>query len=566
MTRQGGGHLNDGELLRYLDGELSPRETKRARTHLEACWECRTQLNSLEETIGECVRYRNSVASRLPDPPSPWFDIQRACQRIDQRHGGPAWTAVAWRGLSSLIARPRRWSMALAALAIALLVVDQFRNAPSVKAAELLEKASAQAESSLGGPRYIQISSGGKSATRIVGGAGFASLAPAEESLTGNLRPLFEEANYSWHDPLSAASFVTWRDSLSQKDDEVTTVTNPLAPGEKVYRIRTTTPVSRLAEATLQLTLDQLQPVHGAYRFRGYPLVEISAVAAPPALPEPVAVAASPAPAPVPPAPQPEPELVDVARPATPAEELRVLAALHRLGADLGAPVDVRRTGGHVMVTGFGVNPELRARIQEELSGMPRVSVDLETPHPVPPDTAAASAQHVTADPKVEQFQARIEAELGGRAAYDEFTGEILDLSDSLMSRMHALRRLADRFSPENEADLDAEDREILAGLRREHAQAAADLSARIDEKSRPVLLSLGASALISDPELPPAACWQEATTDLFASARRTEFLLGGLLGGTSTGTSPQDLSTQTLLSLTELRIRTGNYLQNALQ
>jgi len=563
MTKHESGHLDDGELLRYTDGEVSSREAKRIRKHLEACWECRTQLDEIERTIGDCVRTRNAVRGQMPEPPAPWLDIQRQFERIDEEARQEAWMARLWQGMSSLAARPRRWSMALATIVIAVLVVDQFRNAPSVRAAELLEKASISAEASLMEPRHIRIDSGSETLTRTIGGTQPVALSPEAESMVATLQPLFEEANYSWDDPLSAASFAAWRNSLGEKDDEVTTLRSSVAPEKKVYRIRTTTPASLLTEATLQLTVEDLKPLQGAYRFRGHALIEIASLAVPPA--PPIAVAEA-APAPAVPVAKPAPDPVEVFTPATPGEELQVMAALHRLGADLGAPVEVTRTDSQVVVSGVGVSPDLSGRIRDELSGIERVTVDFTTPAPAPLGTTGRNVEGAAIDPRIEQLQARMETELGGRAAYDQFTGEILDLTDTLMSRVHALRRLAEHFAPEDEAAMSPKEREILSDLLREHATAADELSARIEEQSRPVLLAVGANGLLSDPELPPADNWQDATAELLVDARRADILLASILGGASTETSPQDLSSQALLSLARLRIHTTDYLQNALQ
>ena len=69
-------HPEDGLLLRYLDGELPGRKARQVRTHLEACWQCRAQVEELEGAIGECVRYRKNVlAPSLPPPPEPWRSL-----------------------------------------------------------------------------------------------------------------------------------------------------------------------------------------------------------------------------------------------------------------------------------------------------------------------------------------------------------------------------------------------------------------------------------------------------------------------------------------------------------
>ena len=69
-------HPEDDQLLRYADGELTPRQARKIQAHLQACWQCRTELEELQNTIGECVRYRNHVlAEHLPEAPAAWRDL-----------------------------------------------------------------------------------------------------------------------------------------------------------------------------------------------------------------------------------------------------------------------------------------------------------------------------------------------------------------------------------------------------------------------------------------------------------------------------------------------------------
>src|SRR2546430_14387814 len=77
-------HLEDEQLLRYADGESRARDAAGIRSHLEACWQCREQLEQLQNTVGECVRYRkNILQSHLPPPPAAWNDIYRGFADID---------------------------------------------------------------------------------------------------------------------------------------------------------------------------------------------------------------------------------------------------------------------------------------------------------------------------------------------------------------------------------------------------------------------------------------------------------------------------------------------------
>jgi hypothetical protein len=102
-------HPEQSLLLRYIDGELPGRKSRAVQRHLEACWECRTEVEELQQTVAECVRYRKVVlAEALPAPPREWRDIYREFERID--------AATARRAFF-----PWRWGLAaaLAALAVA---------------------------------------------------------------------------------------------------------------------------------------------------------------------------------------------------------------------------------------------------------------------------------------------------------------------------------------------------------------------------------------------------------------------------------------------------------------
>ena len=63
-------HLEDDDLISYLDGELLPEEQERARLHLESCWSCRTRLTTKQTSIENFVRLRQDVLLPRQLPPS----------------------------------------------------------------------------------------------------------------------------------------------------------------------------------------------------------------------------------------------------------------------------------------------------------------------------------------------------------------------------------------------------------------------------------------------------------------------------------------------------------------
>jgi anti-sigma factor RsiW len=97
-------HPEQSLLLRYIDGELPGRKSRVVQRHLEACWECRTEVEELQETVAECVRYRKQILGEgLPAPPQEWRDIYREFDRIDA--DTPRRAFIPWRwGLAAAVA------------------------------------------------------------------------------------------------------------------------------------------------------------------------------------------------------------------------------------------------------------------------------------------------------------------------------------------------------------------------------------------------------------------------------------------------------------------------------
>ena len=44
-------HLNDDQLLAYLDGEMSMAQMRAVRNHLKLCWNCRSALAEIEAQV-----------------------------------------------------------------------------------------------------------------------------------------------------------------------------------------------------------------------------------------------------------------------------------------------------------------------------------------------------------------------------------------------------------------------------------------------------------------------------------------------------------------------------------
>jgi hypothetical protein len=516
-------HPGEEQLLRFADGELRTREAAAVRAHLEACWGCRTELEGLQRAIGDYVRYHEN--GPVPEPLRPWADLRVRMEKLDQP-----------RAMAPSRA-PNRWLAAAAVVLVACLAVYRFGRPPAVSAAELLRRSVAAEVSAPRQQRQIRVRTRSRSFTRP-------ALQPvASETGAAPVEALFAAARFNWEDPLSTRSYAAWHDGLSQKEDAVE---SPGGSEAGTVRIRTTTAHNALAEATITLRSQDLSPVSETFQFRGSEWVEISEVPSQPAPAPAIAQEQAPEAAP---AARTEAAGAD----AGPTRELQVVAALHRIGADLGEPIELTRSGRQLLVTGTGMEPDRQQQVRSSLAGLPDVAVRFDNPTPVDAEAGAGRAALSIAAARV-PLQAEIEKAVGGRVAFEKFANRALDLSESAMARAHALRNLAERFPASAEAQLDPRDRSLLAMLRREHAQQLAAAAAEIQASLHPVLASLGADY----PQMQSGSAawpnWQAGAGQVFASAQEADQLLNVLLAGADSRLPPASVPAQLASALERLR------------
>ncbi|HBY64466.1 MAG TPA: hypothetical protein DEH78_31995, partial [Solibacterales bacterium] len=326
-------HLEGERLAAFAAAELPPSEMSAAENHLAGCGECRERVQQTQAALDGFAEYHQEWKRAMP-PPKPWTAL-----RLEGSRGARA--ARLW------------WAAAAAAAVGAVLLVSTFRP-QTVSAAELLEKALTR-ERQPAPPRRLRIKVQNLLYTRPAVGS---DRTPA---LAG-LKERFEAAHFDWENPLSAGAFHNWRSRLPQKEDSVTV----LSGSEQGYRITTKTNSGQLAQVALTLRASDLRAVQNVLTFRDTLTVELLEEAEPAA---PYVAAPAPAPGAMP----AEPSAVSPA-----ASELDVLAALHRIGADLGEPVEVERRGETLTVTATGLDEERRRELREALETLPGVSVRFE--------------------------------------------------------------------------------------------------------------------------------------------------------------------------------------------
>ncbi len=495
MSKQRSGHPDEEQLLRYADGELSPRESAELKLHLEACWDCRAALERVESAVADCVYYRKNVLqTHLPPPPAPWRELTPgfAAIRAEIAAETPPW----WRALWEAISTPRIWIPAVAALAVAaFVIVPEFQNAPRVEAAALLRKAVAAAPGPTK-PRRLRIRT-----------------SQAEEARMITVQPLFARARFDAADPLSARAYFDWSTGLGATKTEAVT-----ERGE-YYDIATHTTASEMTDALLTLRQENLAPTRGMFTFKDAGWVEITEV---PTAGADITSSTPPLPrrenAPVPPAAIPPIELA----PATVADELRVLEALHRMGADLGDPIEVARDGAFVNVRGFGLDPRRQTQIEQAVrQAAPNARVQFAA-EGTGPEPAAVSSTALAVRAGASPLEAQLERQLGSRPAVSQFSSDIFERTERIMERAHAIQRLAGRF-PDARATLGAAELGVYTAMQRDHTRALLTAQRELSDLLKPILPGSNPGGGVAATTATPAA--------LFAAARTLERSLSMLLG-----------------------------------
>jgi len=158
------------------------------------------------------------------------------------------------------------------------------------------------------------------------------------------------------------------------------------------------------------------------------------------------------------------------------------------------------------------------------------------------------------------RFQQRMERQLGGHVFFERLSAQLLDLNEAAMARAYALRRLAQQFPAQAGTQLSAGDRRTLVRLGREHAEALLQAESQIEHLLHPVLTPLGGTANAVQQSMSAAHAWQPATEELFRDARHVETLLAAMLDVSPRIGSNQDLPSQVLTGLAQLRASLDNY------
>ncbi|HMF78381.1 MAG TPA: hypothetical protein VK604_22170 [Bryobacteraceae bacterium] len=333
-------HLPDADLLLYLDGEMPPKDATICRTHLEYCWRCQARQAALRNAIHSFVGFlEDDYSPQLPMPPNQWRGFDRKLRQLQAARLRPSWVLQASQGLMQWRAMLAGSGVAAATVAALFLFVGRPQK---LSATELLRRVmSAEVSTQTGKPRRALRVTFGKKVFRAQAGL-----------LPDQIARVLQSNHFDVQDPISAASFAAWRNSLNQKEDIV-------AESGGLLTLRTKPRQEagewQILEASLTVRTQDFYPVRESFTIgsaQGPETVEFTeSEDSAPLVPPAATLAASRLERAVPTGITPSARtLREVAAPeAPPALELHVVSRIHAIGADLGQEAAVSRTEGNAL-------------------------------------------------------------------------------------------------------------------------------------------------------------------------------------------------------------------------
>jgi anti-sigma factor RsiW len=493
-------HLNPGTLRQFADGELPAAEQSRAERHFAECPECRNLRDEATEGWMVYLDYRSTIVLQGTSLPANWSDLQAGMEEVDAR--------IRARR-KSRAARNTWWRWATAGLAAAALVAAYYgyRQTPSVQAAGLLRKAVAAARPPLPGAR-IRLHTRRRDVVRP------AAVPPGGRD---ELASLFANAGYDWNLPFSAQAFEEWRDRLPDKHDAVHLLAHDGGSGPPVYLIRTSSAANALASATLVLRASDYLPVRETLEFRAHDSVEITSEPGEPAEIRTPALAPAAATA------------ERIAAVPLAVRQLRALAALHAIHADLGE-VELSAAGQILTIQGGGIGDARREQIQRAVGSMDGIELSLDSGAEAPaPGTRTTDA----AGPAPEApLRGLLASHLGAGAPVDEAINQILDASDAMLAQAFAWNSLAGWFSPKAEAALADADRASLLRLRDDYSREFLAQFERLAQLLSP-LATVGQTAARD------SGTWQYQAAAVLANAKSLDAVLSAGFASASAAGPP---------------------------
>jgi hypothetical protein len=570
-------HLSPQQMLAYVDGELSRSETRRAEEHLHSCWTCLTEMERLKEDIATILGAQNeSFAPALPPPPQPWPSFQMVRARSLPMQPISLW--VRFRAYVNAFLSPVR-ILVVSSIVAALLVgtYSIFRTKP-VSAKEVLrriqvadtERSAITKNQVIREQVHIRKMTRGQSHPKLANVDTWKSPTRTywnveeSDSAAADLKAKYQTHNIPVSLPLSDASVDSWgkvaggRPTVSSQGSDVDLTFTGSSDGAADSIERVSLTIQPNTWHVKQMTLDFTDASFEVTE-EDYSVIPESAV--------PSNLLAYLEPGPI--QPSSAKPFYDIAARALllpmvnlDKAELNVLVTLHRLGADLGEPVTVTRSGRVIRVgvwqLPFERQNELRAALAEEPGvrvevTAPRISLKSGSDIRVSTLTPATNDTPLHIEVETESEDQRLLKYFGSSEREQDFTNEALGTSTAILSHLFALRNLQEQFPAEGSQLLAPEEKAQLDSLVKDHVTA---ITVSMDALGRQL------SALNENFNVPPcasaaafvAANWQGESIEALQTARTIDHLLRALLTSSQTRAVPDSALPQISQNFCRLR------------
>jgi hypothetical protein len=542
-----GAHLSDDTLCRLVSGELGSGKLRRAKRHLSKCWKCRSRHEELERAAMGFVELHKQLIT--PNPPQAAQWRENFVARLDEAAAEVpsfSWSRLLPRLRFTFFANMNPFLASAAVLFVASIVLFLIwqRSAPSVSADELLERAEISDNNSarLGEPGviyqkitiralYVSLE---RDLYRDREGRRRTKSEPAPAEFTP-LKAKLNIAGVNWEAPLSASSYKAWHESQREESDEVK------RSGKNLLTVTTKVSGGIVVQESLTVREEDFHPVKRTVELVDLGTVEISEVnyavlgwsavndnlfealtpSVPPNLPFRANATVIP---PVVPTPT---QLLEA--------ELQARVALHTAGADLGEPVEIIHSpGGPILVQGLASSSQRKQDLLAALKGIPHLEVKLRSVNDAlseeePREIAPSSREIVvTGHPALE---GKLLVHFPNVEERSAFVNRALALFDEGLAHAWALRRLEERYTPDQLSSLSQSDRQTLELLIRDHV---ASIRQEILDGGQ-LLGPLVARPTTAVPN--PAGAsgredWRHSVRELFDSVQKTQIDVVDLLAG----------------------------------
>jgi hypothetical protein len=551
LWSESGGHPPEDDLRLYADGELEARTHEDVKTHLEACWTCRVELDKVQQAIADFIEYRNQALNPIvPPPPGNWrsFNLDGASQQTSDS-AESIWLRLfrqmgrSVRGLQTRAATytplTLRTFAAIGAGAMLAFVVYLLNAERQVTAAELLRRSGdAQINEILSasqpvihqrfhviGRRSSQTQTAKIENWNDLNHARFRQIVDSS-SLTRELEKVYRDNHLDWRRPLSTISFLEWRNSVQERRE---TVDRAEIDGRKAFILKTIV-VAQVAggslfEASLAVSATDWRPfrltlaVRDPDGERRYELLQdaveiVSLAGVDPSIfsPPPAAAIAPPAMHSAPPE-QPAPSASPTPVSADVALEIEALSLLATVGADSGEALNVARTAqGSLIIDGVVENEARKAEIRralEKLLSNPVVHLEILTAAEAVARAAPPTTEVVEIDsgdgikkqaPMFAVLLRRLSNEgtdSAGRAR--EYSDRVLNHSREAGRYAWALKRMAQRFPAAEFQRLDPASKSKLQTMLQRNAASLGREISLLRESLRPVFFAGDSTSAIDE-------------------------------------------------------------------